>query len=257
MQRSNNGFSLTNNNPFFLLFSMLSIENLQAGYTDNESRVLHGVSIKVEPNEIVALIGPNGSGKSTVLKSIFGLCDVHSGKIVFKGKELRHLPTFDRIREGIGFVQQGRKVLGSLTVKENLEMAGFALSDQSLVKENVQSVFKQFVSLKKKENEYAFSLSGGQQQLLAIANALVQSPQLILMDEPSLGLAPKTMKEIFQKVQEINAQGTAVLMVEQNAKQAVQIAHRTYVLENGLIALEGGKELLQDKRLKEVYFGGQ
>ncbi len=234
---------------------MLSIKNLKAGYVGSE--ILHGVDFSASPTDIVAIIGPNGSGKSTLLKSIFNLCDIYSGNISFKDKDITRLPTYDLIREGISYVPQGRQVFSDLTVKENLEMGAFIFTDKELIKRNISDVFSKFPFLRAKQNDYAFTLSGGQQQMLAIARALIQDPQLLLLDEPSLGLAPKTMNEVFEKIQEINKEGVGVVIVEQNAKKAVSIASKTFVLENGNIALSGGKEILKDPRVKKVYLGGE
>jgi len=234
---------------------MLSIKSLHSGYNGNE--ILHGIDFSVKPGEIVAIIGPNGSGKSTLLKSIFNLCEIHSGKIMFKDKDITKLPTHDLIEEGISFVPQGRQVFSDLSVQENLEMGAYTISDKEVVKRNLADVYKKFPFLKEKQNDFAFSLSGGQQQMLAIARALIQDPELILFDEPSLGLSPKAMKEVFDKILQINKEGISVIIVEQNAKAAVQIANRTYVLEQGKIALTGGKEILKDARVKRVYFGGE
>ena len=219
--------------------------------------VLHEVDLQVRPGEIVALIGPNGAGKSTLLKSIFSLCEIYSGKIIFKNKDLTHLPTYQLISMGVSYVPQGRQVFSDLTVKENLEMGAFIMEDKELIKRNIANVFNKFPILKQRQDDYAFTLSGGEQQMLAIARALIQNPELLLLDEPSLGLAPKIMKEIFEKIKEINKQGISIIIVEQNAKKAVEIAHRTYILEDGEIALEGGKEILKDKRIKSIYFGGR
>jgi branched-chain amino acid transport system ATP-binding protein len=234
---------------------MLKINKLFAGYNGNE--ILHGVDFRVAPGEIVAIIGPNGSGKSTLLKSIFNLCEVHSGRILFKDKDITHLPTHDLIAEGLSFVPQGRQVFSDLTVKENLEMGAFTLREKEVIARNLADVFKKFPFLKQKQNDFAFTLSGGQQQMLAIARALVQDPELILFDEPSLGLSPIAMKEVFKKIKELNEEGIAVVIVEQNAKAAVELANRTYVLEQGKIALSGGKNLLKNPKVKKVYFGGE
>ena len=233
---------------------MLQIQNLKSGYDGMEA--LHEIDFEVKPGEIVAIIGPNGSGKSTLLKSIFNLCEIYSGKIVFKNKDITKLPTHYLIYEGISYVPQGRQVFSNLTVRENLEMGAFIMEDHELIKRNIADVFEKFPFLKEKQNDYAFELSGGQQQMLAIGRALIQDPELLLLDEPSLGLAPKTVKEIFEKIQEINKQGVSVIIVEQNAKQAVKIANRTYVLEDGQIALKGGKEILENPRINSVYLGG-
>jgi branched-chain amino acid transport system ATP-binding protein len=234
---------------------MLNISNLKAGYNGQE--ILHSVDFGIKPSEIVAIIGPNGSGKSTLLKTIFNLAKVFSGKIVFKDKDITKMPTHELIYEGISYVPQGRQIFRDLTVKENLEMGAFIMKDAEIVQRNIKDVFEKFPFLKDKQKDYAFNLSGGQQQMLAIARALIQSPQLLLLDEPSLGLSPKMMKEIFKKIVEIKKEGVSIIIVEQNAKQAVEIADRTYVLEDGKIALTGGKEILRNPKIKEIYFGGR
>ncbi|MBS3140676.1 ABC transporter ATP-binding protein [Candidatus Woesearchaeota archaeon] len=233
---------------------MLKINNLHAGYDKIE--ILKGVNIDVKNNEIIALIGPNGAGKSTILKSIFNLCNIYSGEIIFKDKNITKLQTYELIHEGISYVPQGRQIFRELTVKENLEMGAFIL-DKNVMKRNIKDVYQKFPFLKEKRNEYAINLSGGQQQLLAIGRALMQNPQLLLLDEPSLGLSPKSMKEMFNKIKEINKEGVSIIIVEQNAKQSVEIADRTYILEDGKIALNGGKEILKNKKLKDIYFGGR
>ncbi|MBU1136508.1 MAG: ABC transporter ATP-binding protein [Nanoarchaeota archaeon] len=234
---------------------MLQIQKLKSGYEDNE--ILHEIDFQAEPGEIIAIIGPNGAGKTTLLKSIFNLAKIKSGKISFNDKNITKLPTHDLIYEGISFVPQGRQVFNDLTVKENLEMGAYIIKNQEQVKRNINNIFKKFPFLKEKQNDYAFTLSGGQQQLLAIARALIQSPKILLLDEPSLGLSPKAVKEIFEKIKEINEQGITIIIVEQNAKQAVDIANRTYVLEDGKVALTGGKEILNNPKIKDIYFGGR
>lgn len=234
---------------------MLKITELKSGY--NGMEILKGVSLEVKPAEIIALIGPNGAGKSTLLKSIFSLADIYEGKIIFKDKDITKMSTHNLIQEGIGFVPQGRQVFSDMTVKENLEMGAFTIKDKEIVNRNIADVFEKFPILKEKKSQNASTLSGGQQQILSIARALIQNPQLILLDEPSLGLSPKALKEIFQKIIEINKEGVTIIIVEQNAKQAVELAHRTYVLENGRIALEGDKSILENPKVKDIYFGGE
>jgi len=212
---------------------MLHIKELQSGY--NGMEILHGINLEVKPGEIVAIIGPNGSGKSTTLKSIFNLCNIYSGKIIWKNKDITKLKTHDKIFEGISYVPQGRQVFRDLTVHENLEMGAFIMKDNELVKTNIKDVYEKFPFLKEKQNKITDTLSGGQQQMLSIGRALIQNPQLLLLDEPSLGLSPKAMKEIFEKIQEINKEGISIIIVEQNAKAAVKIADRTYILEDGKI----------------------
>ena len=234
---------------------MLKIQNLQSGY--NGMEILHGIDLEVKPGEIVAIIGPNGSGKSTTLKSIFNLCTIYSGKIDWKNKDITKLKTHEKIFEGISYVPQGRQVFRDLTVQENLEMGAFIMEDKELVKTNIKDVYEKFPFLKEKSNKNADTLSGGQQQVLAIGRALIQNPQLLLLDEPSLGLSPKAMKEIFEKIKKINKEGVSIIIVEQNAKAAVEIADRTYILEDGKIALTGGKEILKNPKIKNIYFGGR
>ena len=234
---------------------MLQIKDLKSGY--NEMEILHGVDLEVKSGEIVAIIGPNGSGKSTTLKSIFNLCKTYSGKIIWKNKNITKLKTHEKIFEGISYVPQGRQVFRDLTVHENLEMGAFIMKNKELVKTNIKDVYEKFPFLKEKQSKYADTLSGGQQQMLSIGRALIQNPQLLLLDEPSLGLSPKAMKEIFQKIKEINKEGVSIIIVEQNAKQAVELADRTYILEDGKIALAGGKEILKNPKIKDIYFGGR
>ena len=234
---------------------MLKINNLRAGYSGKE--ILKDVDFELEPAEIVAIIGPNGAGKSTLLKSIFNLCDIYQGKIIFKDKDITKLPTYQLILEGISYVPQGRQVFPNLTVEENLEMGAFVIKEKEIFKKNVKDVYDKFPELKEKNKELAGNLSGGQQQMLAIARALIQDPQILLLDEPSLGLAPKIVKEVFKKIVEINKEGISIIIVEQNARQAVNIAHKTYILEDGEVALKGGKEILNNEKIKSIYFGGR
>jgi branched-chain amino acid transport system ATP-binding protein len=234
---------------------MLKIQKLKSGY--NGMEILHSIDLEVKPGEIVAIIGPNGSGKSTTLKSIFNLCNIYSGKIEWKSKNITKLKTHEKIFEGISYVPQGRQVFRDLTVQENLEMGAFIMKDKELVKTNIKDVYDKFPFLKQKKNKNADTLSGGQQQMLAIGRALIQNPQLLLLDEPSLGLSPKAMKEIFEKIQEINKEGVSIIIVEQNAKAAVEIADKTYILEDGKIALTGGNQILKNPKIKNIYFGGR
>lgn len=234
---------------------MLQIRSLCSGY--NGMEILHRVDLVVRPNEIVALIGPNGSGKSTILKSIFNLCSVYSGKIIFNGKDLTKLKTNRLINLGISYIPQGRHVFSDMTVQENLEMGAYLIKDKIEVRKRIEEIYAQFPILKQKKDDDASTLSGGQQQILAIARGLMQKPRLLLMDEPSLGLSPKAMKEIFELIKKINSQGVSILIVEQNAKQAMNIAHRTYVLEGGRIALTGGRSIIKNKKIKNIYLGGE
>jgi len=234
---------------------MIKIKDLKAGYNGQE--ILHGIDLEVKPAEIVAIIGPNGGGKTTLLKSIFNLCEVSSGKIIFKNKDITKMPTYELIHEGVCYVPQGRQVFNDLTVRENLEMGAFIMANHELLRRNIKDVYEKFPFLKEKQDNYAFTLSGGQQQMLAIGRALIQDPELLLLDEPSLGLSPKMTKEVFDKIKAINKEGISIIIVEQNAKKAVEIADRTYILEDGKIALKGGKEILKNKKIRGIYFGGR
>jgi branched-chain amino acid transport system ATP-binding protein len=234
---------------------MLITKNLTAGYKGIE--VIKDINFEISPGEIVAVIGPNGAGKSTFLKSIFNLAEVYSGRIYFKDKDIADLETHDLIYYGISYVPQGRLVFSSMTVLENLEMGAFIFDDKKLIENNLDHIYREFPVLKRKKDELAGNLSGGEQQTLAIARALMQSPSLLLLDEPSLGLAPKIINEIFDKIVKLKSEGISIIIVEQNAKKAVEIADRTYIFEDGKIALEGWKEILKDPRIKEIYFGGR
>ncbi len=233
---------------------MLKIKKLCAGY--GELQVLNDVDIEVNPGEIVALIGPNGAGKSTILKSIFNITDITGGKIYFKDKDITRLPTYELIELGVSYVPQGRINFMDLTVYENLEL-GAGNANKGLFENSLKDVFKKFPLLKEKRNKHAFSLSGGQQQMLALGRAMMQDPQLLLLDEPSLGLSPKAITEIFTDIRKIASEGMGVLIVEQNAKKAVEMADRTYVLEDGAVALTGGKEIIKHKMIKNIYLGGR
>jgi len=234
---------------------MLNIIKLESMY--DESLILKGIDIEINPGEIVSIIGPNGAGKTTVLKSIFSLAKIVGGKIVFKDKDITNLKTHELIELGISYVPQGRQVFSNMTVLENLYMGAYIFTDKEVIQRNIDTIFKKFPILKEKQNDTASTLSGGQQQILAIARSLIQNPQLLLMDEPSLGLSPRVMREVFEIITKIKEEGVAVLLVEQNAHQAVNIADRTYILDNGVVALSGGQDILQNKRVKDVYFGGR
>jgi len=234
---------------------MLVISRIYAGY--GELEVLRGVDIIVEPQSIVALIGPNGAGKSTVIKSIFNLADVTKGTITFNGKNITHSKTHELIEHGISYVNQGHVVFGNLNVKENLEIGAHHMKDRDVIKKNMERIFAKFPRLKERQKQLAYSLSGGEQQMLALGRALMHDPALLLLDEPSLGLSPKLQKELFRTVEELRSDGLAILVVEQNAKKAIEIADKTYVLEDGKIVLTGGKEIIKNEKIKNVYLGGR
>lgn len=233
---------------------MLKIENLHAGYEKLE--VLKDVSLKIGEKEIVALIGPNGAGKSTVIKSIFNIAKVLQGKIFFKNKKITRLGTHKLMKLGISYVSQGRINFTNLTVQENLEIGCDMISNKEVVEKNLENVYSKFPILKQKKNKLAFTLSGGQQQMLALGRALMQSPSLLLLDEPSLGLSPILQKELFKTIEDLRDDGISILIVEQNAKKAIEIADKTYVLEDGKIVLKGGKDIVKHKKIKSVYLGG-
>lgn len=233
--------------------SLLSAENIHAWY--GEMEVLKGIDIKVGEGEIVAIIGPNGSGKSTTLKAIYNLIR-KTGKVSFNGKDISKLKPEKLVPLGFTFVPQGRRVFSSMTVDENLQMGGFTLKAKELEKQN-KYVTSLFPVLKEKLHQNASSLSGGQQQQLAIARALMLEPKLLALDEPSLGLDPKTVRLVFDKIKKINKAGTTVLLVEQNAHMALEIADRAYVLEDGQVRLTGkGGALLKRKDVQRLYLGG-
>ncbi len=234
---------------------MIEITHVHAGYHGQE--ILKGVSLAADAGEIIAIIGPNGAGKSTVLKAVFNQCEVTNGTIRLEKRNITGIPTHELIRAGVCYVPQGRQVFTLLTVKENIEMGAFMLHDRRKLDKRMNELLQLFPMLSEKQHARANTLSGGQQQILAIARALVMKPKVLLLDEPSLGLSPIAMKGIFKEIVRISKSGVAVFLVEQNAKQAAMIAHRTYVLEDGKIKLEGGRDVLNDKRITNVYFGGR
>lgn len=233
---------------------LLSIKNLRAGYGPSE--VLHGINLHVEAGEVVTLIGPNGAGKSTVLNSVVRLCDVSDGTIKFNDKNIRDLPTHALLRLGIGFVPQGRLVFPSLTVEENLEMGGYVLDNRSAVQAALENVFTHLPQLKERSNVPAGDLSGGQQQQVAIGRALMLRPKLLMLDEPSLGLSPIMMREIYEKLDALNKEGVSLLIVEQNVKLGLSIANRGYLLANGEIRHVGSpQELLKPELMHAAFLG--
>ncbi len=230
----------------------LEIKNLSAGYGGFE--VLRRVSLSLAAGEAVVLIGPNGAGKSTVLKSVMGLTTQTGGQIFWQGQEMASWPTHARLRVGLGFVPQGRLIFSSLTVQENLEIGGYLIDRQEVLKENLAAVFDHFPVLRQKQKERAGALSGGEQQMLAIGRALVTRPKLLMLDEPSLGLAPKVTQEVFQKLMAIKAAGATLLIVEQNVRLALRYVDRGYLLAGGEVRFAGqAKELSNEKLMREAY----
>ncbi len=233
---------------------MLEIENLSVHY--GMIQAVRDVSFHVEKGEIVSLIGANGAGKTTILRTISGLTRSSKGKISFEGKEIEKQAPQKIVASGLSQVPEGRHVFPGLTVQENLEMGAFLRKDKE-VKQDYEQVFSKFPVLKERKNQDAATLSGGEQQMLAMGRALMSKPKLLLLDEPSMGLAPIFIREIFSIIQEIQKQGTTILLIEQNAKMALSIANRGYVLETGKIVLEGtGQELLASEDVKKAYLGG-
>ncbi|MCF7830986.1 ABC transporter ATP-binding protein [Candidatus Gracilibacteria bacterium] len=234
---------------------ILEIKDLVAGYKSGPN-ILHQVNFQLHANEIVTIIGPNGAGKSTVLKSIFGITNLRDGKIIHGSRDITGLGTDQIINSGIAMVMQGNNVFPDLTVEENLDMGAFTRKNRGEIKKKKKEIFKFFPVLKKYRKKRAAVLSGGERQMLALGMALMLSPEVLMLDEPSIGLAPKVMQEVFDKILEIREQGTAILMVEQNAARALEISDRGYVLELEKNALEGpAKDLLKNPRVGELYLG--
>jgi branched-chain amino acid transport system ATP-binding protein len=235
--------------------ALLEVNNLYVSY--GAIRALHGVSFHVERGEVVTLIGANGAGKSTTLRALSGLQPADSGSILYDGADITRKPASDIVPMGIVQVPEGRRIFAPLTVRENLEMGAFTRKDKAEIEASMQHVFELFPRLKERLEQTGGTLSGGEQQMLAVARALMAKPKLLLMDEPSMGLAPILVEEIFDIIQEINREGVTVLLVEQNASMALSIANRGYVLETGAIELEGlAQELAENPRVREAYLGG-
>ena len=233
---------------------LLEVEDLNVFY--DAIHALHGISFNVEEGEIVSLIGANGAGKSTTLRALSGLIRPHSGKITFRGEEITLAPAEKIVQLGISHVPEGRKIFAPLTVRENLEMGAYIINDKAEIERMMERVFRSFPRLKERISQLGGTLSGGEQQMLAIGRGLMNKPKLILLDEPSMGLSPIMVEEIFRIIQEINQEGTSILLVEQNAQMALSVAHRAYVLETGNITLSGtAKEIANNPRVKEAYLG--
>jgi branched-chain amino acid transport system ATP-binding protein len=218
---------------------------------------LKGVSLEVGEGEIVTLIGANGAGKSTTLKAISGLLKPKTGSINFNGQNITNMPAHKIVGIGISQVPEGRRVFANLTIKENLEMGAFKRNDRAGIAEDIAKVYNLFPRLEERQKQMAGTLSGGEQQMLAIGRGLMSKPKVLLLDEPSMGLAPLLVKEIFSIITEINKLGTTILLVEQNANMALSIAHKAYVLETGSIVLTGpAKDLAENEEVKKAYLGG-
>ncbi len=233
---------------------MLVVEDLHVSY--GAIRAIHGVTLRVNAGEIVTLIGSNGAGKTTTLKAISGLTRVARGSVKYEGRDITGLPPHAIVRLGMAHAPEGRGIFANLSVQENLAMGAFIRNDAAGIKSDTERVFTLFPRLKERIKQRAGTLSGGEQQMLAIGRALLTKPRLLLLDEPSLGLAPQVVQTIFRIIREINASGTTILLVEQNASMALQVAHRAYVLEVGSVAMEGpAKELAQSDQIRRAYLG--
>jgi len=233
---------------------MLEIRNINVFY--GAIQALDNVSVTVQPGEIVAIIGSNGAGKSTLLRTISGLLRPRSGSITFKGEDLGKVPPHEIVRKGIAHSPEGRRIFTNMSVKENLQLGAFIRKDDEIQKD-IDMVIKRFPRLGERFLQNSGTMSGGEQQMLAIGRALMTRPEILLLDEPSLGLAPNLVTEIFNIVLDLNKEGKTILLVEQNANRALEVAHRAYVLETGQVVLEDtGAALLANPKVKEAYLGG-
>jgi branched-chain amino acid transport system ATP-binding protein len=234
---------------------LLEVKDLNVFY--GAIHALQGVTFRVDDGQIVTLIGANGAGKSTTLNTISGLLQPRKGSMAFRDKDLTRVQAQDIVRLGVVQVPEGRKIFATLTVMENLEMGAYTRTNKAEIQHTLEQVFHSLPRLKERLGQLGGTLSGGEQQMLAIGRALMARPQLLLLDEPSMGLSPVLVEEVFNIIEDINAQGTAILLVEQNAQMALSVADRAYVLETGRVTLEGtGSELLHNPQVMEAYLGG-
>ncbi|MFB6468841.1 ABC transporter ATP-binding protein [Cytobacillus sp. Hz8] len=232
--------------------SLLQINRVETYYGGIQA--LKGIDVQVNKGEIVTLIGSNGAGKSTTLKSISGLVKVKTGNIIYNGQEISNRPAHENTFLGIAHVPEGRRIFPKLTVKENLLMGAFSVKNKAIIKERLERVFRYFPKLKERLEQKGGTMSGGEQQMLAMGRALMLGPDLLMLDEPSMGLAPIIVEQIFEIIKELNQEGITILLVEQNAFQALHIADRGYVIQNGEIKLQGnGKELISNHEVQEAY----
>ncbi len=234
---------------------MLEIQELNVKY--DTIRVVHNISMKIRQGELVALIGANGAGKTTILKTISGLIRAESGRIFFEGKEITKMPSHAIVAGGIVQVPEGRQIFSKMTIEENLKLGAFLQKDKALIKERLERTFRLFPVLKQRLSQTAGTLSGGEQQMLAIGRALLGNPKLLLLDEPSMGLSPLLTQQVFGVLEVLKKEGITMLLVEQNAYDALEISDRTYILETGVIAMEGkSSQLIEDPKVKAAYLGG-
>lgn len=233
---------------------MLELEKVSSGY--GKVQILWDVSFQIKEKEIVSIIGPNGAGKTTLVKTIMGLLPAKSGTVSFKGEAIQKLPPYEIVKKGLVMIPEGREIFPRMTVEENLQLGAYTIKDKNVVKDTKEKVYQIFPVLKKKEKAKAQTLSGGEQQMLVICRSLMSNPQLLILDEPSLGLAPIIVEKVLDTVTKINEDGVTILLVEQNIRDSLGVADRGYVLEEGKIILEGeGRELLSNSHIKEVYLG--
>ena len=234
--------------------ALLEIKDLEVYY--GMIQAIKGVSFQVQEGEVIALIGANGAGKTTILHTITGLLEAKKGSVIFDGKDITKKPAHKIVSMGMAHVPEGRRVFANLSVYQNLKMGAYTRKDKQEIEETLKTVYKRFPRLEERKNQLAGTLSGGEQQMLAMGRALMSHPRIILMDEPSMGLSPIFVNEIFDIIKEVSATGTTVLLVEQNAKKALSISDRGYVLETGKIVLEGNSEdLLNNDSIKKAYLG--
>lgn len=234
--------------------AMLSVNNLQVHY--GMIQAIKDVSFEVNEGEVIALIGANGAGKTTILHTVSGLLQPTKGSVMFEGQDITKVPAHKIVSLGMAHVPEGRRVFAQLTVLENLKLGAYTRKDKNEMEETLQMIYKRFPRLEERKNQIAGTLSGGEQQMLAMGRALMSHPKIILMDEPSMGLSPIFVEEVFKIIRDISAEGVTVLLVEQNAKKALNIADRAYVLETGNIILQGdAKKLMNDESVKKAYLG--
>ena len=234
--------------------AMLEVKDLEVYY--GVIQAIKGISFEVNKGEVIALIGANGAGKTTTLHTITGLLSPKKGQVIFEGKDITKVPAHKIVSMGMAHVPEGRRVFAELSVYENLKMGAYTRSDKNEIEESLANGYRRFPRLEERKNQMAGTLSGGEQQMLAMGRALMSKPKIILMDEPSMGLSPILVNEIFDIIRAVSESGTTVLLVEQNAKKALAIADRAYVLETGKIVLEGNaKDLLEDDSIKKAYLG--
>ena len=235
--------------------TLLEVKGLEVYY--GVIQALKGIDFEVNEGEIVTLIGANGAGKTTTMQSVIGLIPPKAGTVSFEGKEITHLPCHKIVSLGMSQVPEGRRVFQELTVYQNLLMGAYIQKDKKAIKEDIEKIYARFPRLEERKNQIAGTLSGGEQQMLAMGRALMSRPKLLMLDEPSMGLSPLLVDEVFTIIKDLNKEGTTILLVEQNAGKSLAISDRAYVLENGRIVLSGtGEELLQSEEVKKAYLGG-